>query len=80
MSAKVAYANIKERTIASQTPSRLIITEELGNLSECALVDVTRLAHISRNMRRWRGDQANYPPITPKINGLCLLINYVYFN
>ena len=26
VSAKVAYANIKERTIASQTPSRLIIT------------------------------------------------------
>ena len=66
---KVVYANMKEKTVTSQTPSRSILTEELGNLNECALADVTRLAHSSRNMRRWRGDQANHPPIPQTING-----------
>ena len=46
VSAKVATANIKERTITSQTPSRSILTEELGNLNECAIADVTKLAYL----------------------------------
>ena len=72
VSAKVAIANIKEKAISSRTPHS-VITEELVKLNECTLAEVTKLTHISRNVRRWRGVEANHPPIPPTNIGFSII-------
>ena len=80
VNAKIAISTIKQKCIESRSPPRAILSQELGNLNDCALAEVPKLAHISRNNRRWRQVEDNFPPIPHEIIGSSIPPDYSYLD
>ena len=67
VNARTAVSNIKAKSISSRDAPRSIIAGEVEKLNECALSQIPQLEQLSKNIRRWRQADLNYPA-TPQTN------------